>query len=396
MNKRKFFLLITPVVVLWLHIGLACAITTMRLLTADGSQYDGYIKRQGAGMDSIVFRADSFVCRIAKAQLYGSAGKYAVPLDGGSILAPVTILADEEDTVKYKCRIAHEFAIKRTEIKEIQPAKDYETQITGIDRSYKKYSGETVTGAYGGELPGKSVSVVDSLGVTHVIGFIDYETCRFLPRYPGESLYEQSPLLDRITAADGVHTGVVCQQSFITEPQQDFFLLLEHKDGVRQKISIPSVVSYEKILNPDYKPQYVNDLPKGRVAINGKYAFTIPVSANYTKSLYTVLVPKDKVVTVKADGNTARVSMEIRPKIGTATENQFVLLHLKQAIARRYKLEDEATFSIKPSSFVLKKSSNTAKYVFNVDATFINPLKPGSYAIMDKVNMEIIPVFIQK
>lgn len=393
---RKILYKLSILLLAWWLPSTARAITTIRLIAADGSQYDGYIKRQKAGMDSIVFRADSFVCRIAKAQLYGSAGKYAVPLDGGNILAPITILADEDDTVKYKCRIAHEFTIKRTEVREIQPAKDYETQITGVDHSYKKYSGETITGTYDGEFPGKNISVIDSLGVTHVIGFADYETCRFLPRYPGESLYEQSPLLDRITAADGVHTGVICQQSFITEPQQDFYLLLEHKDGLRQKINIPSVVSYEKIPNPDYKPQYVNDLPKGRVAINGKYAFTIPVNANYTKPLYTVLVPKDKVVTVKADGNTARVSMEIRPKIGVTTENQFALLHLKQTIARRYKLEDETTFSIKPSSFVLKKSSNTAKYVFNVDATFINPLKPGSYAIMDKTRMEIIPVFIQK
>lgn len=382
---------------LWLVTVPADSITTMRLVLADGSLYDGYIKLQSATMDSIVFQADSFVCRTAKAQLYGSKDKYSVPLDGGNILVPVTILGEENDTVKYKCRIPHEFKIKSADIREIRAAKDYETQITGVDREYKKYSGETVTGTYGGELPGNSISVVDSLGAMHVIGAADYETCRFLPRYPGESLYEQSPLLDRVTTADGVYTGVISQKSFIMEPKKDFFLFLESKDGVSKKIRMPAVISYEKVPNPDYKPRYVNDLAKGKVAVNGKYAFVITISKkNYDKSLYTLLVPKDKVVSVKADGDRARVGMEICPENGVAKGDQFVLLHLKQVIARRYKLEDEATFSVKPSDFVVKKSSNTAKYVFDVDATFIDPLKPQLYAIMDKVNAVIIPVLIQK
>ncbi len=397
MRELRLYTFIISLVMVALAALPANAISTIRIVTKDGSQYEGYISKQGPAMQDIIFKADSFISRVAKASLYVTNGKYSVPLDGGNTIVPVTILDNIGDTVIYSCKIPHMFNIKKSEIKNLLATRDYKTQITGIDRIYKKYNGETIKGKYIGELPGKTIEIIDSLDVIHEIGATDYETCKYYGRFPNESLYEQSPLLDRITTADGTYTGVVSEINYITEPEQDFYLFVESKDGVRQRVRIPAITLYEKLPNPDYKPQYINDIPHGKVSINSKYAFKIPISVNkYHNTLYTVLIPADKTTTIKSDGDEASVIMEICPEDGITTEDQFVILHLKQALLKRYKLEDENTFVVKPSSYVVKESSRTAKYVFKIDVSFLNPLKAGTYAILDKKNAFIIPVFIKK
>lgn len=397
MREIRLYTFIMSLAMVALAVLPANAISTIRIVTKDGSQYEGYISKQGPAMENIVFKADSFISRIAKTSLYGSDGRYSVPLDSGNTIVPITILDNIGDTVIYSCKIPHMFNIKKSDIKNLLATRDYKTQITGIDRIYKKYDGETIKGKYSGEIPGETIEIIDSLGVIHEIGATDYESCKYYGRYPGESLYEQSPLLDRITTADGTYTGIVSEINYIMKPEQDFYLFVENKDGVRQRVRIPAVTLYEKLPNPDYKPQYVNDIPRGKVAINRQYAFKIPVSINNAhKTLYTVLVPADKTITIKADDDKAEVVMEICPEDETTTEDQFVLLHLKQALLKRYKLEGESIFAVKPSNYVVKESSHTSKYVFKVDVSFLNPLKAGTYAILDKKNAFIIPVFIKK
>lgn len=376
------------------------ATTTMVLRTWDKACYYGYIQSQKPAEAHIIFKADSFVCVVSKTTLISNGDKYSIPLDGGSTIVPVSIQKDEGDSVIIKCNIAHTFTLKSSIIKEIATPENPKSQITGVNRIYTLYNGETITGRYAGEEPGKSISIEDSVDVIHRIDANSFERCRYIGRYAGETLYEQTPLLDRISTADGIYTGVVSELCYLLKPKADSYLFIDNKDGVKQRISIPAILKYEKIPNADYKPQYVNNIPEGRVAVNGQYAFMIPVSKdNFDKKLYTVLVPKDKTVTVKVRGNIAHIFMEIHlasNQVNTLTKDQFVLLHLKLALLRRYKIEEEAKFSVKPANFVERKDTHTSKYSFDVDATFIDPLKPGTYAIMDKVNNFIIPVFIQK
>lgn len=188
---------------------------------------------------------------------------------GKSMIREVRIL-ERGVKVKYLDLSDREHVLTWDSIIEIKAVPRPKLQLSGINRRYKLRSGMEYEGEYVGEVPGKTLSLLQDNGVVHVF---DRDEVLKDNRYkvnPDQSLFEQSDLIDLVELRNGTsYKGIIIERNYSDATSaSNGYLLIQSENGSVQSVDLADVKEYKKEINPHYAPLTDVDLAEGEFMVN--------------------------------------------------------------------------------------------------------------------------------
>lgn len=275
----------------------ATAQTDLTLLLKDGSELTGYISEQRPGDNlsitterAVIYRRPqevrSYIDHAIKAhdlspqwQAWAKENGFITSDDDSFILTDIiydyhTIsnvrILEKGAKLRYIELGPNSYFVNIDSIVSITAPRRDPMMLSGINRQYQLKNGQTVTGQYVGEIPGKTLSLLTDKGYIEAVTTTDVVKDMRVKLNPNQSFIEQSDLIDIVTLNDGTRQrGVIFERNY--EPQgsnKPSYLLMQCPDEQIVSINLNDISNYSKDPNPLYSPLTDIKLDSGQIAVN--------------------------------------------------------------------------------------------------------------------------------
>lgn len=268
---------------------------------------------------------------------------------------------------KYVEMSSNSYRLKWSDVVSISAERRSKTALSGIDRIYQTKSGQTYEGQYAGE-SGTTMSLYLASGVMQTLKRDDVVKYSYRAVNQEQSIFEQSPLLDVVrTYKSGSNTGIIIEQNYTSNKDEENYILLQQETGTIQSIRLSDISEISKERNPKYAPEYDIILPKDSVYINRMPTTKTAISSKKGENVLEKLVP---VVLKKGANNLTVVAVEYRASYGANVEAYQLVPLTQQGKGKKLKISftdsDLVNTVYRPVS--IKTSANeTTKAVYQVN-----------------------------
>lgn len=230
---------------------------------------------------------------------------------------------------KYIEMASNSYKLTWNDIVSITADRRSKTCLSGIDCIYQTKSGQTYEGQYAGE-SGTTRSLYLASGVMQTLKRNDVVKFSYRPLNPNQTIFQQSALLDVVrTYGMGTNTGVIIEQNYSSNKDEENYILLQQESGTIQSIRLSDIREISKERNTKYAPEFDIILEDNEVFIDRKSAKVTAI--NMKKGEYTLNTEKlEPVVLKKGNNNLTVVSVEYRATYGTNIE-AYQLVPLSQS-----------------------------------------------------------------
>ena len=295
-------------------------------------------------------------------------------IDTGGLINNVFIL-EQGKTMKY-IELKHYYALHLSDIAFVEYIPRDELLLTGIDRILTVKDGKTtriVKGQCIKEIPGYEIYLLKEDGVVESIDMNNLVKDNSIKHNPGQSLFEQSRLLDKITTKDGSEfTGVITERNY--ELANYCFVITMEIGGVEstQTVWMDKVIEISKLNNPKYKEVRDIKLNPGMIMVNRNEVEQESLSE---QNGMFVITPSMKRVDLKLDGKELDIDVEANFKdMKNAVDNYFIKVKLSDKKDRKRKglfffsYRDMIESAFSPIETVTSMN-NTTKISYRVNST---------------------------
>lgn len=295
-------------------------------------------------------------------------------IDTGGLINNVFIL-EQGKTMKY-IELKHYYALHLSDIAFVEYIPRDELLLTGIDRILTVKDGKTtriVKGQCIKEIPGYEIYLLKEDGVVESIDMNNLVKDNSIKHNPGQSLFEQSRLLDKITTKDGSEfTGVITERNY--ELTNYCFVITMEIGGVEstQTVWMDKVIEISKLNNPKYKEVRDIKLNPGIIMVNRNEVEQESLSE---QNGMFVITPSMKRVDLKLDGKELDIDVEANFKdMKNAVDNYFIKVKPSDKKDRKRKglfffsYRDMIESAFSPIETVTSMN-NTTKISYRVNST---------------------------
>lgn len=295
-------------------------------------------------------------------------------IDTGGLINNVFIL-EQGKTMKY-IELKHYYALHLSDIAFVEYIPRDELLLTGIDRILTVKDGKTtriVKGQCIKEIPGYEIYLLKEDGVVESIDMNNLVKDNSIKHNPGQSLFEQSRLLDKITTKDGSEfTGVITERNY--ELANYCFVITMEIGGVEstQTVWMDKVIEISKLNNPKYKEVRDIKLNPGMIMVNRNEVEQESLSE---QNGMFVITPSMKRVDLKLDGKELDIDVEANFKdMKNAVDNYFIKVKPSDKKDRKRKglfffsYRDMIESAFSPIETVTSMN-NTTKISYRVNST---------------------------
>lgn len=295
-------------------------------------------------------------------------------IDTGGLINNVFIL-EQGKTMKY-IELKHYYALHLSDIAFVEYIPRDELLLTGIDRILTVKDGKTtriVKGQCIKEIPGYEIYLLKEDGVVESIDMNNLVKDNSIKHNPGQSLFEQSRLLDKITTKDGSEfTGVITERNY--ELANYCFVITMEIGGVEstQTVWMDKVIEISKLNNPKYKEVRDIKLNPGIIMVNRNEVEQESLSE---QNGMFVITPSMKRVDLKLDGKELDIDVEANFKdMKNAVDNYFIKVKPSDKKDRKRKglfffsYRDMIESAFSPIETVTSMN-NTTKISYRVNST---------------------------
>lgn len=226
--------------------------------------------------------------------------------------------------VKYLDFNSNSYNIDWNEIQTIKRNKRPQTDLTGLVDVIELRSGEKFQGQILEQIPGKQIRLQREDGIVEVIDFKQISLQKKVKLNPGQSLFEQSSLMDIILLENGqCIKGIVIEQDYGTDKEPSYSLVQTFSKDIR-KVEHKDIAEIRREKNPDYKEKTDVILDEGDLLINRNSTKNAIVEE--CEDLVTIL-PESEPVIFLLDSLQQQLIVETHFENGNMAE-EVILLHV--------------------------------------------------------------------
>jgi hypothetical protein len=394
------------------------ATVVQKIILKDGSELDGYISMQRPGKN-LVFTSSKALITIHSDKVksiidheinendlskewkawadsneayIGTGENKSLVLsdiitETGSI-SKVRILAKGEK-VKYLEMSPNSYSLNWDTISVVGVDKRSKTTLSGINRIYQLVSGMEYEGQYIEEVPGKTISICESNGITEVLDVNKIKKYSIKKINSNQSLYEQSELYDVILLNNNTSVrGIIIEQNYGANGNNGY-LLIEAENSSIQSIKQKDIVEYRKELNPEYDPKDDILLVKGDIRINRKELKPAKVFTKYSRNSFIY----DRENLISFDRRTSNNVITVEASLMDETQvKDLYMVKLHEDISKKYLqmdfFSDDVLFHNLKPDYSVTSVNKTTKIQYT-------GLQPGVYGFFDSQAKKIIPFIVK-
>ena len=305
----------------------------------------------------------------------------------GSSFSKVCLL-ERGTVVKFYEIGLHEYIVNWSDVARIEADRRSPMQLTGINVTYTKRTGETVTGQYAGETD-STISVYTQVYAKECLRLNDVVKYNYAPQNANQTIFEQSELLDVITTTNGsTWKGVVIENNYNDDIND--CTIISVKGGGNVSIKNSDIQNSSKEINPDYACVTDIVLKKDSVVVNRQAIQKVQVQ-NVGGAFVVLDMPQKGLTIAKAkDGAT---SVVVEYNYGGSNNEVFKL-------ARAIKQENRkgVTWLINKDALLGSYSSHVGEIVTSVNGTTkaeYQAMEEGLYMLFDVEHKTAIPFLIK-
>lgn len=184
------------------------------------------------------------------------------------------------------------------------------TALSGINVKYQLKSGIEYEGQFA-EDADSTLSVYLDNGVIQTFKTSDVIKYSYYPTNPNQTIFEQSPLLDIVSTKRGEDMGVIIEENYASNKDEENYLLLQQENGAIQSIKMSDLVETRKQVNPKYNPKFDILLKDRDLVVNRQEAASVNVSEKSDVLMLDSLPSNMIELEAKADVTTP-VTIEYR------------------------------------------------------------------------------------
>ena len=216
------------------------------------------------------------------------------------------------------------------------------TALSGINVKYQLKSGMEYQGQFA-EDADSTLSVYLENGVMQTFKTGDVVKYSYYPVNPNQTIFEQSPLLDVVRTKHGENVGVIIEENYASNKDEENYLLLQQQTGAIQSIKISELVETRKQVNPAYDPKFDILLKDGDVVIDRQEVAKVKIKEKNDELVLDSVPSKLMVVKAAAD-NATHITVEYRNDRQANGTTAFQLVRMQ---TRKVKKENECFFTYK-------------------------------------------------
>ncbi|MBR1414273.1 MAG: hypothetical protein IJ570_00205 [Prevotella sp.] len=306
----------------------------------------------------------------------------------GKVAANVKLL---ERGVKYRYTemSGNTYRLKWDDVVNVVSERRPKTALSGINVTCQTKTGQTYTGQYAGET-GQITSLYLDNGVIQTLKKDEVVKYSYSAVNPGQSVFEQSPLLDAVRTKNlGTITGVIIEQNYASDKDTENYILLQQASGVIQSVKMSDIENISKERNKQYAPQFDVILEPGQVYINDTPATSVAVKSKKGVNTLPAFTP---VVVKKGANDLTQVKVQYSAvTAGTNVEAYRVVALKKTGKGKKavYSFTDESLASSVYRPVEISTSVNqTTKAVYNLNGA-------GGFILYDAKAKVAYSIFVE-
>lgn len=160
------------------------------------------------------------------------------------------------------------YSLTWKDIKVIRSQKRTKTMLSGIERTYSPYQGQTYTGEFA-ERTDSTTSLYLKGGEIRTFVTTQLSKYTFQGINPNQTIFQQSPLLDVITPIRGADIeGIIIEQNYVSSNSNEHYFVIQQKDNTPVVVKLNNILATKRRENPDYSPEVDILLDKGEVRLS--------------------------------------------------------------------------------------------------------------------------------
>lgn len=184
------------------------------------------------------------------------------------------------------------------------------TALSGINVKYQLKSGMEYQGQFA-EDADSTLSVYLDNGVMQTFKTADVVKYSYYPINPNQTIFEQSPLLDVVRTKHGENVGVIIEENYASNKDEENYLLLQQQTGAIQSIKMSELVETRKQLNPAYDPKFDILLKDGDLVIDRQETLKVTIKEQNDELMLDSL-PSKIIELKRSTDNATHLTVEFR------------------------------------------------------------------------------------
>ncbi len=385
---------------------------TQTILLKNGSVLYGYIQKQDGRGRMTICTDSALICLTKNVFPYViqnsdnvsvggfKAGKFSKESNDSVFMRYISDkvfnqirLIEKGEIIRFMDLSTNKYEISWSDVLSIRSPKRAKEELSGIVRHYTLANNREISGEYAGETE-TTVSIYLPDGIVETVNFADVKKYTLSPFNPNQDIFAQTPLLDVVyTTNNNVYRGVIIEQNYSNEKNEDNYISIWEKDKSPQMVRISEIESISKEKNDTtvYNPLYDVILKKGELVVNRKEVAYVGFQDT---EKYFVLdsLPQTTVIPYAAG---AKICVEYYNEEKTNVEKYKLVRVVKNTPKKgdvKYAIsKSDLIYSFyQPKNGITTSVNNTAKAEYEIPAT------PNSvYALFDAENKKIVPIIIK-